>query len=122
MGLLHGKRTESEVSNEIRAALNTRENRAWRNNIAKIQVRGRWINYGIPGPGGSDLIGMHSMTIQPHHVGKRVAVFMAIEVKSPTGKPSPEQVAFIEFVNEHGGIAGVARSAEEALTIISNYQ
>jgi hypothetical protein len=121
MGLLHGKRTEAEVSNEIRAALNTGENRAWRNNIAKIKVRGRWINYGIPGPGGSDLIGLHSMTIEPHHVGKRVAVFMAIEVKTTTGRPSPEQVAFIKFINEAGGIAGIARSADEALSIISNY-
>jgi len=96
-------------------------NRAWRNNIAKIKVRGRWINYGIPGPGGSDLIGLHSMTIQPHHVGKRVAVFMAIEVKSPTGKPSPDQLAFIDFLTAMGAIAGVARSADEALAIISTF-
>jgi len=86
-----------------------------------VSIRGRWINYGIPGPGGSDLIGLHSMTIEPHHVGKRVAVFMAIEVKTATGRPSLDQVAFIKFINEAGGIAGIARSADEALSIISNY-
>lgn len=114
--------TENENSNAIRAACNTGKMRTWRNNIAKLQVRGRWVNYGIPGPGGSDLIGLHSLTITPDMVGKRVAVFTAIEVKSDTGKATADQLAFIEFVQAMGGIAGVARSADEALSIISNYK
>lgn len=114
-------KSENENSNEIRAALNTGKNRAWRNNIAKLQVRGRWVNFGIPGPGGSDLIGIHSLTITPDMIGKRVAVFTAIEVKSDTGNPTGDQLAFIDFISAMGGIAGVARSADEALAIISNY-
>ena len=113
----------NEKSNQqaIQAALNTGCTRAFRNNIAKLQVHGRWINYGIPGPGGSDLIGMHSMTITPEMVGKRVAVFLAVEVKSDTGKPTPAQTGFIKFVQSMGGIAGVARSADEALNLITQY-
>ena len=55
-------------------------------------------------------------------VGKRAAVFTAIEVKSDTGKPSVDQLAFLDFVTAMGGIAGVARSADDALAIISNYK
>lgn len=113
---------EATIQEHIRAACNTGKTRAWRNNIAKLQVRGRWVNYGIPGPGGSDLIGLHSLTITPEMVGCRVAVFTAIECKSPTGKPTAEQTAFINFIAEIGGISGVARSADDALAIINSYQ
>ncbi len=114
--------TESTIQNEIRAALNTGDTRAWRNNIAKVNVRGRWIDFGIPGKGGSDLIGFHSLRITPDMVGRKVAVFTAIECKSPNGKIKPEQQRFIDFVTASGGIAGVARSAEEARQIIKNYE
>lgn len=42
------------------------------------------------------------------------AVFLAVEVKSARGRPTPEQAHFLETVNAAGGIAFVARSAEEA--------
>ena len=113
---------ESPIQSEIIAACNKSETRAWRNNIAKLQVRGRWVNFGIPGTGGSDLIGLHTMTIEPHHVGKKVAVFLAIECKSAIGKPTPEQQNFIKFITERGGIAGIARSATEAIKIIEEYK
>ncbi len=34
--------------------------------------------------------------------------FLAIEVKRPGGKPTPDQQAFIDMVNRHGGVAFVA--------------
>ncbi len=114
--------TESKIQSEIMAACNKAETRAWRNNIAKLQVRGRWVNFGIPGKGGSDLIGFHTMTIEPRHVGQKVAVFLAIECKTETGKASPEQKNFIEFVRSRGGIAGIARSASDAVKLINQYQ
>jgi len=114
--------TENQSSNEIRTALNTGKTRAFRNNIARINHQGRWINFGIPGAGGSDLIGFHSLTITPDMIGKRVAVFLAVECKSSKGKPTTDQTAFIEFIKASGGIAGVANSAESALNIISEYK
>jgi len=114
--------TESEIQEHIRAACNTGETRAWRNNIAKLNVRGRWVNYGIPGPGGSDLIGLHSLTIQPEHVGCRVAIFTAIECKTPTGRIRPEQASFMNFITKSGGIAGSARSADDALSLIQDFK
>lgn len=38
---------------------------------------------------------------------------LAIEVKRPNGKPSPEQKAFIERFRANGGIAFIAHSVEE---------
>ena len=114
--------TESEIQEHVRAACNTGNTRAWRNNIAKLNVRGRWINYGIPGPGGSDLIGFHTITIQPEHVGTEVAVFMAIECKNAVCKLRPEQENFLNFIKNAGGIAGVARSTEDAHAMINDYK
>lgn len=64
--------------------------------------------------GSSDLIGFKSVTITPDMVGKTVAVFTAIEVKTPTGRPTKEQLNFIQRVQQAGGIAGIARNEHEA--------
>jgi hypothetical protein len=69
-------------------------------------------------PGSSDLIGWRSIKITPDMVGKHVAVFVAIETKSPRGRLTPEQRAFIETAKRMGALAGVARSVEEATTIL----
>jgi len=39
--------------------------------------------------------------------------FLAIEVKSKTGKASPEQIEFIKKINFMGGKAFIARSVED---------
>ena len=44
--------------------------------------------------------------------------FLAVEVKTATGRISKEQKTFIDHVNLMGGVAGVARSVEDALEII----
>jgi hypothetical protein len=111
---------ESTIQQEIIAACNKADTRAFRNNVAKLQVRGRWVNFGLC-VGSSDLIGFHTMTIEPHHVGKKVAVFLAIECKSASGRATAEQENFIQFVKCRGGIAGVARSAAEAVKLINEY-
>lgn len=64
--------------------------------------------------GSSDLIGWKSVMVTPDMVGKRVALFTAVEVKTPTGRPTKEQLNFIQRIKEAGGIAGIARSEEEA--------
>ena len=43
-----------------------------------------------------------------------------IEVKTLTGKPSPEQIKFISRMRQLGHRAGIARSVEEALEIVNN--
>jgi hypothetical protein len=69
--------------------------------------------------GSSDLIGWTSVEITPEMVGKKIAVFTAIEVKTNTGRPSKDQLNFIEVVKSSGGFAGVARSEKDIKEIIS---
>jgi hypothetical protein len=45
-----------------------------------------------------------------------------IEVKTAIGKPSPEQLHFIEVIKKLGHRAGVACSVEDALEIIQTVQ
>jgi len=63
--------------------------------------------------GSSDLIGWRTVTIN----GRKIAQFVAIEVKSPTGRATPEQSNFIEQVNLAGGLAGIAHSPEDAVSL-----
>ena len=44
--------------------------------------------------------------------------FLAIEIKTSKGRPTKEQLRFIDAVNNAGGIAGIARSVEDALKLI----
>jgi hypothetical protein len=48
-----------------------------------------------------------------------VAVFTSIEVKAATGRLRPEQRQWLAAVQAAGGIAGVARSVEEAEQLLA---
>jgi hypothetical protein len=54
-------------------------------------------------------------------VGKTVAVFTSIEVKHRT-KQSPEQITWLNRIIAVGGIAGVARSVEDLVTILKQHK
>lgn len=45
--------------------------------------------------------------------------FLAIEVKTAKGRATKEQLRFIEAVKNAGGIAGIARSAQQALDLLT---
>lgn len=129
---------ESEVLQKIRDACNRGPVRLFRNNVgkgvmiahkhsetrqaiitdcialaAKRGGSGARITYGL-GVGTGDLIGYRTIVVTPEMVGRRVAVIASCEVKTDTGRPSPEQVAWMEHIRLVGGIAFVARSVEEA--------
>lgn len=71
--------------------------------------------------GSSDLIGWTTVEITPDMVGKKLAVFTALEVKTEGGNVSPKQRNFLEVVRASGGIAGIAHSPEGARQIIEFY-
>lgn len=72
--------------------------------------------------GSSDLIGWSSIIISQDMVGRRVAVFTAVEVKSSRKmKPTNDQKAFIAAVNEAGGIGVVAYELKDILMGVSQY-
>jgi uncharacterized FAD-dependent dehydrogenase len=64
------------------------------------------------------LIGYRQVVIGPEHVGQTVAVFAAVEVKTNTGRATRDQQAFVKHVQAAGGIAGIARSVDEARALL----
>lgn len=58
--------------------------------------------------GSADIIGIHKPT------GR----FLAFEVKTAKGKPTKEQLNFIEQVRSANGIAGIVRSTQDALDLL----
>jgi hypothetical protein len=50
-------------------------------------------------------------------VGQTIAQFVAIEVKD-RGRATPEQLTWLDAVTRAGGLAGVARSPDDARTIL----
>lgn len=110
--------SEQRIQQEIRLALGNGPGRLWRNNTGTLPDRqGRPVRFGLC-KGSSDLIGLRSITIGPEHVGQTMAVFAAVEVKTATGRITPDQQAFIDAVAAMGGLAGVARSVEDAAQIL----
>jgi hypothetical protein len=47
--------------------------------------------------------------------------FLAIEVKTPTGRVSPEQTFFINKINKKGGLAFIARNIEDVEKNLLHY-
>ncbi len=77
---------------------------------------------GDPVEGVSDLNGWTTVEITPEMVGKKVAVYTAIETKATKGGRKREgQINFCGQVNAAGGIAGFANSKESALDIVESW-
>jgi len=115
---------EDLVSAEIDLAHSHGEIRLLRNNVGVLRDRtGRPVAYGLgsegskPLKGTSDKIGWRSVTVTPEMVGRRLAVFVAIEEKD-LAPATPDQLRFVANVQAAGGLAGVAHSAEEARAIL----
>lgn len=68
--------------------------------------------------GASDLNGWTSKAITPDMVGLTVAIYTVIEVKDIKGRTAALQKKFINNVRTAGGIAGVAKTPEQAQAII----
>lgn len=100
--------TEHDIQNDIRTACSPYAV-LFRINVGKVRTPdGRFFDTGVP-QGFSDLFGFRKSD------GK--AVF--IEVKTPSGRPTDKQKHFLETMKKYGVISGIARSAEEAIKIIT---
>jgi hypothetical protein len=111
--------SEQSIQQHIRIACSTGDTRLFRNNTGTLRDQhGRPVSFGLC-KGSADLIGYRTITITPDMVGQQVAVFTSIEVKTPTGRIRPEQRAWMETIQAAGGIAGVARSVEDAQVLLT---
>lgn len=118
--------SESSIQVAVRLAASERGYTLWRNNVG-LGWTGDWrrqpdgsILIRNPRPlhaglceGSSDLVGFLPVVITPEKVGRTVAVFTAIEVKSARGRPSVPQRNFLDVVSTNGGVATVAHSVED---------
>lgn len=112
----------------LRLAATSRGARLFRNNVGLGYVgrvvrrepglltlaNARPIKFGL-GKGSSDLIGWRTVTVTPDMVGKKVAVFMAVEAKTPNVVVTADQQAFVNAVNDQGGIGIIARSEDDLM-------
>ena len=104
---------ESNISKRIMLKL-SESCRIFRNNVGLFTTNtGAKVKTGLC-KGSSDLIGWHTVEITPDMIGKKIGIFLAVEVKSAKGRASEQQLNFIDKVKEAGGIAFIARSDSEA--------
>ena len=128
--------SEHEIQQRILLACGSGTARLWRNNVGTgwagqavkvtpgniravaaalrpgdvIVRQGRPLHAGLC-VGSSDLIGYRQVD--------GVAQFVALEVKSATGRPTKEQSQFIDHINGAGGVAGIVRSVADAQTMLN---
>lgn len=75
----------------------------------------------------SDLIGVKPLMIERHHVGRKLGVFTAIEVKEtgwtfkPSDKRAKGQATFMNAVAMLGGLSGFAQSKDDVRRILSQH-
>jgi len=111
---------ETIIQQRIRLELGREPSlRLFRNNTGSLPDprTKRPVQFGLC-KGSADLIGWKQVTITPDMVGQKMAVFTSIEVKTPTGRLTPEQSNWLSVVQAAGGVAGVARSVEDAQQIL----
>ena len=128
--------TEHELQNLI--SLHISENKlgtmfranvgsGWTGTVHKSSARSvtiygaRRFSTGLPA-GFPDLFGFCTITITPNMVGKEIAVFCGIEIKKPDGMVRPVQRNMLDYLQERGARAGIARSCEDAEQILSGKQ
>jgi hypothetical protein len=102
-----GRVSELEIQDAIRLELGnpTKYPELWlaRNNVGQmIDKDGRRVVFGVGGKGAADLIGIWN--------GR----FVALEIKTPIGRQTPEQKLFQALVERKGGVYAVLRSVDEA--------
>ena len=110
--------SEHEIQQRIRLACGRGPVRLWRNNTgALVDKQGRFVRFGLC-KGSSDLIGLRSVVVTPEMVGQRIAQFVALEIKTAGGVVSSEQKAFLQLVQQLGGLGAVCRSIEQAQAVL----
>lgn len=102
--------TEHDLQNSIRLRLSELGFAVFRANVGRFQTKdGRWFGTGLP-KGFSDLMAV-----------KNGRVYF-LEVKTETGKASPEQLNFLAVMRDrYGCVAEIVRSVDDAVRVVEGY-
>lgn len=109
---------ETNVSKATQVEAGNFDCKLYRNNRGLFYtMSGQKVRAGLETDGASDNIGFTSIIITPEMVGKKVAVFTAVESKKPdwkkvTTETEKTQQGFIDFVNHWGGFAFFCNDAK----------
>lgn len=121
--ILHASKCGSTLfKNEVGAAWQGEMDRYNSSIPQRITLKNcRRVTYGLC-TGSSDLIGWTPVTITPDMVGRKLAVFTAVEVKKNkhgSYKATEDQKRFISAVLNAGGFSGVADCNKDLEEIIN---
>ena len=103
-------KSEQEIQNDIRVTVSLDNCKIFRANVGKVRLpNGKFFQTGLP----SGYPDLHGYKISN---GK----MFYLEIKTPTGRPRPDQIQFHNQLMADHIIHGIARSPEDALKIIDN--
>ena len=125
---------ESQIERDITLAVSDAGCRLFRNNVGKAWI-GKSVDLGNGDiiiknarrfhaglcEGSSDRIGWNPVKITPDMVGKTVAVFTAVEVKTKTGRLSTAQSRFLSAVRNQGGYGILGRYTQQVLAELAEF-
>ena len=103
---------ETKIQNKIMMDMSKKGYLVWRNQVGLFKTMdGRTVNIGIKGS--SDLMAVKPTVITPDMVGQTLAVFVAVEVKTATGRQSEPQKKWQKAVEKLGVKYIIARSEND---------
>lgn len=128
-----GKQSEHDIQSQIRIAISQNNlGTCFRTNVGQAYTGDKIIknrdhsititnprpfNTGLP-KGFSDLLIISPTIITPDMVGQQFARASFLEIKTKIGRPTKDQVNFIDQMQSLGARAGVARSVEDVIKIL----
>lgn len=120
-----GKQEETNVWKKMQLDLSPDGFRLFRNQRYKGKTeKGFWVDCGVGGDGGMDLVGYRKTIITPEMVGKTIAIYTEIDAKTKDGmkrknKSFIDQSARAERIRLDGGIAGICTCPEDVKKLLT---
>lgn len=103
---------ETKIQNKIMMAMSKKGWLCWRNQVGLFKTMdGRTVNIGVKGS--SDLMAIKPTVITPNMVGQTLPIFVAVEVKTATGRQSEPQKKWQAAVEKLGVEYILARSESD---------
>lgn len=125
--------SEHDIQNQIRIAISQKNlGTSFRTNVGQAYtgekiiknadrsikiINPRPFNTGLP-KGFSDLLIITPIIITSEMVGQQLARAGFLEIKTKTGRPTKDQLNFIDQMQSLGARAGIARSVEDVIKIL----